>query len=143
MLTDAERAALIAEARSYIGTPFRHRGRSRRCIDCLGLVVLSFAAIGYDIRDRKSYGKFPQRDGLREELIARFGQPVDTLQVGDVVSMRWHDEGGVPMVNHVGILTDYLHGGFGLIHALASERRVVEHRLAGPWPGRIVEGFRL
>lgn len=143
MMTDTERDGFIIEARSYLGTPFRHRGRSRRGIDCLGLIVLSFAAVGYDIRDRKYYGRFPERDGLREELISRFGEPVADLRVGDVVTMRWHQENGVPLLNHVGILTPYPHGGFGLIHALHSVGYVTEHRLAGPWPRRIVEGFRL
>lgn len=144
-MTPAERDRFIAEARSYVGVPFRHAGRSRVAIDCLGVVVLSFAAVGYDIGDRRNYGRNPVRDGLRDELIARFGNPIpkDQLQVGDVVSMRWHEPNGVKLYNHVGIITDYPLGGFGLLHALHSVGYVAEQRLAGPWPRRVIEGFRL
>jgi len=144
-LSDSERTALIAAARSFLGVPFRHLGRSRRGVDCLGLVVCSMQAIGREMADRKAYGRDPVADGMAHAARAHFGAPVwrkgqpMSLQSGDVVLMQWDQE-----PNHVALITDYPHGGLAVIHALAhkSVRRVVEHRLAGPWPERITEGFR-
>lgn len=142
-LDDAERAAFIAEARSYLRTPFRHTGRSRRGVDCVGLVAVALAAVGRDVADRRDYGRDPVRDGLRDVLVEHFGEPIDgEAQPGDVALMRWHRDGAVDLFNHVGILTAYPLGGLALLHALSSNREVVEHRLADPWPRRIVEVWR-
>lgn len=142
-LDDAERAAFIAEARTYLRVPFRHTGRSRRGVDCVGLVAVALAAVGREVDDRRDYGRDPVRDGLRDVLVAHFGDPIaDEPQPGDVALMRWHEASGVPLFNHVGILTDYPLGGLALLHALHSNREVVEHRLAGPWPRRVVEVYR-
>lgn len=143
-LTASERSAFIAAARSFTGTPFRHRGRSERGVDCLGVVVLSMRAVGREMADKDSYGRDPVADGIRDAAVAHFGEPVwrkgdplDVLQPGDVVLMQWHQQ-----PNHVAIVSDYPTGGLALIHSLAQEGRVVEHRLSDPWPRRITEGFR-
>jgi cell wall-associated NlpC family hydrolase len=148
-LDAAERAAFIAEARTYLRVPFRHTGRSRRGVDCVGLVAVALAAVGRDVADRRDYGRDPVRDGLRAVLVDHFGEPVwrkgepmEALQPGDVALMRWHEAGGVHLFNHVGILTDYPLGGVALLHALAQNREVVEHRLAEPWTRRVIEAFR-
>jgi cell wall-associated NlpC family hydrolase len=139
-LSAEERVAMIAAARSFLGVPFRHRGRSVRGIDCLGLGVCSLQAVGRDVRDERLYGRHPEPEGakLRAALIDHFGEPVQELQAGCLVTMQWH---GRP--NHVGIVTDYPLGGLALIHADAGVGRVVEHRLADPWPRRIIEGWQL
>jgi len=131
-------AKSIAEARSYIGTPWRHRGRSRFGIDCIGLIVNAVAAGGIVMRDRRDYGREPWRDGLRGELVEHFGDPVIDLQPGDVVLMRFEDH---PEPGHVGLIADYAHGGLSLIHSY-SRVSVCEHRLDDAWRARIIEGFR-
>lgn len=138
-LTAGERAAGLAAARAMVGVPFRHCGRTRKGIDCLGLVRHYLVAAGRDVPDDRGYGRRPepQSDRLRETLRGYFGDPVADLQPGDVVVMTWHE---VP--NHVAIVGDYPLGGLSLIHALLQVQRVVEHRLAGEWPDRIVEGYR-
>ena len=141
-LDAAERAAFIAEARTYLRMPFRHAGRSRRGVDCVGLVAVALAAVGREVADRRDYGRDPVRDGLRDVLVEHFGDPVEgEAQPGDVVLMRWHTA-EAPLFNHVGILTEYPLGGLALLHALGANREVVEHRLADPWPRRIVEVYR-
>lgn len=148
-LTAVERVEFIAEARTYLRVPFRHTGRTRRGVDCVGLVAVALAAVGREVADRRDYGRDPVRDGLREVVRAHFGDPVwqkgdplDVLQPGDVPLMRWHEPNGVQLCCHVGILTPYPLGGLAMIHALSQNRQVVEHRLADPWPRRIVEVYR-
>jgi cell wall-associated NlpC family hydrolase len=142
-LNDAERAAFVAEARTYVRVPFRHTGRTRRGVDCVGLVAVALAEVGRPVADRRDYGRNPVRDGLRQVLVDHFGDPVDgEPRAGDVALMRWHEPDGIRLFNHVGIITDYPLGGVALLHAFHANGEVVEHRLAGPWPRRIVEVFR-
>jgi hypothetical protein len=108
----------------------------------VGLVAVALGKVGRSVADRKDYGRYPVRDGLRAVLAAHFGDPVAEMQPGDVALMRWHQEGEVHLFNHVGIVTEYPLGGLALLHAYHANKEVVEHRLAGPWPRRIMEIWR-
>lgn len=149
-LTAGEVPVVIAAARSLLTAcdgkrvPFKHRGRSVRGIDCIGLVAYAFAAVGREIRDRRDYGRDPVRDGLRAELVAHLGDPIpkDQMRPGDVLLMRWHQQGSTRLFNHVALVTDYPLGGLAVIHALQANGTVVEHRYASPWDRRTVEVFR-
>jgi cell wall-associated NlpC family hydrolase len=138
-LNAAERAALVAHARSLVGVPFKHRGRSRDGIDCVGLVQVCLQAVGRETQDDLTYPRIPVPGlpALRDALIRHFGEPVKTLAPGDVVAMRWTGD-----LSHVAIVGDYPYGGLSVIHALALDRRVVETRLADPWPRRIAGIWR-
>jgi cell wall-associated NlpC family hydrolase len=43
--------AIIAAARSWLGVPWRHQGRTRQGVDCAGLVVLVGRGLGLDDYD--------------------------------------------------------------------------------------------
>ncbi len=149
-LSADERTAFIVAARAFLSAgpsgsrvKFKHRGRSVNGVDCVGLIACSLSAAGRYVEDRMVYGRDPVRDGLRDVLVSHLGDPIfGDLEPGDVVLMRWHEQGGSKLFNHVAIVTDYLFGGLALIHSLQSNHEVVEHRLADPWPRRIVEAFR-
>ena len=128
----------VAEARSWIGTKWRHRGRTRLGIDCIGLIVHAVAAGGIQMRDRRDYGREPWKDGLQRELQEHFGDPVGDMQPGDVALMRWHNQDGPA---HVGIIGDYCHGGLSLIHSY-SLTSVCEHGIDDEWLARIVGVYR-
>jgi cell wall-associated NlpC family hydrolase len=145
-LTAAERVTVVAAARAHLHPPaiFRHRGRSRTRLDCLGLVIRSLAAVGAVVQDREAYGRDPVNDGLRAAVVEHLGDPFATSPVqlaqlapGDLVLMKWHTE-----PNHIAVVTDYVLGGLAIIHAYAQVGCVVEHALADPWPRRITEAFR-
>jgi len=130
----------IAEARSYIGTRWRHRGRSRFGIDCIGLLVAAMRAGGVVMRDRVDYGRYPWKDGIDQDLIAHFGDPsdFDSAQAGDVVLLCWGDKKHMPA--HVGILSDSPRG-LGMIHC-HSQMKVSEHRIDAEWQAKIIGVFR-
>ena len=123
-----DRAAMVAAAREWIGTPWVHQQRLKGvAVDCVGLVIgigreLGMCAPDFDVN---GYGRRP--DGT---LLAQCAQlmrhiPRDTMQPGDVIVVATDS---APC--HMGILGDYRHGGLSLIHAaMGGLNRVVEHRL--------------
>lgn len=138
--TDAELAAFVATARSYIGVRWKHQGRSRRGLDCGGLLIVSAFGAGRLTEDAKAgYGREPYRHSLEDVLRANLGDPVnDVPKVGDVV--MFHVGRAAP--NHVGIVGDYVHGGLSIIHAYAITGEVVESPLDASWRGLLREVYR-
>lgn len=132
--------AHVVAGRSFIGTPWQHRGRTPgRRLDCVGFVVCAFAAAGRVTSDREFYGREPEKDDLRAALQAEFGPPLpkDQARCGDVGLFR-----GFIYPLHVGLITDYR--GLGLLHASNAPgvMKVVEHELAAQWAGRFLEVYR-
>jgi len=131
-------SAAIDCARSYVGCKWRHRGRSRFGIDCIGLVIKAVVAGGIAFKDRLDYGREPWNDGLQRELVAHFGEPItDETKAGDIVLIHLANN---PAPSHVGIIGE-LNGRLTLIHS-ASELSVCEHGLTDEWLSCIVARFR-
>lgn len=143
LLSDIERQAFIAHARSHVDarTIWRHQGRSARGLDCGGLIAVSLASAGRTVVDALAYGRRPYRKMLEATLEANFGAPVpkDFLAAGDIALMRFSES---QQCSHVGIVADHPVGGLSLIHAFAQVRRVVEHRIDAEWMNNIAEVYR-
>lgn len=115
---------LIDEARSWVGVPFLHQGRSRQGIDCIGLVLVAMWRTGalsesYHVAD---YGRLPHKDRLLNALrldCARIEHPVP----GCLVGIRW-----TRSVAHVALCT-----GPTIIHSYEGVGCVVEHSYASRW----------
>lgn len=129
---------LVDAARSYLGVPFRHRGRTSAGLDCAGLLVVAYRDLGIELPDIRIYGREPHKNGLVRAVEDGFGQPLGRApEPGDVLLMRFERE-----PHHLGIVGDYIHGGLSLIHAYGAAGRVVEHRLDAAWRARIVAVYR-
>jgi murein DD-endopeptidase / murein LD-carboxypeptidase len=120
MRPDAE--AIVARARSLVGTRFRPQGRSAADgLDCIGLVALAIDA-------RIVPGDYALRGGsavrLARELRAAGLRPVEAMETGDVLVLL-----PGPGQLHLGIFTSS-----SLLHGDAGLRRVVERPLPLPWP---------
>lgn len=124
-------AVFIAAARSYVGVPFHHQGRTRHGVDCIGLVVCAARDAGLALVDRTDYPRDP--NGLLPVEMARQFAAAEPAQAGDILLMRFRGE-----PQHVAILA-----GTTLIHGYASIGRVVEHGLDAKWRRRIVAAYRL
>jgi len=129
--------AAISEARSFVGVKWRHRGRSRFGIDCIGLLVKAMQAGGFEMRDRTDYSRTPWNDGLEDEMVAHFGERVSDMQPGDVVLMRWDNQ---TEPSHVGFI-GYNSNGLTLIHSY-SLVHVTEHGIDEMWMDRITAIYR-
>jgi lipoprotein Spr len=121
-----DRAAIVARARSVIGTRFRPQGRTpERGLDCLGVVM--FAA---DIERDRVPDDYRLDGGDPEALRAGFGAcgfsplGMDQAEAGDVLLVR-----SAPAQIHAVVLTPD-----GFVHAHAGLRRVVETPGPIPWP---------
>lgn len=125
------RADVVATARGYLGVRWHHQGRSVAGMDCAGLVVRVAHDLGLSDFDSADYGRLPLGQKMREIMDANMDR-VTAYQPGDVLLMRFETE-----PQHLAIVTDY-----GIIHALAQSRKVVEHRLDDVWASRIVAAYK-
>lgn len=134
-----ERSDIVAEARAWIGTPWRHQMCARAVgVDCGQLVAGVARALGLRDVQITGYPRIP--DGTLRGICDRYMQPIQVgeAQAGDVVLMRFDTE-----PQHLGILGDYEHGGLSLIHSTLKHRKVVEHRLDDRWRSYCVAAYTL
>jgi NlpC/P60 family putative phage cell wall peptidase len=138
-------AAIVARARAWIGTPYRHQSSCRGAgTDCLGLLRgLWRETVGPEPETVPAYSADWSEAGQGEDLLAAAGRhlvPVSagSAAPGDVVVLRMR-EGGV--AKHVGILARSAAGDPTLIHAY-SGHGVVESPLTPAWGRRIAGVFR-
>lgn len=136
-------------ARSYIGVPWKHLGRSRRGLDCAGLPQLSYADCGIVIDGPKRYGRDPFQNGLLSALNEHLGDAVwtgnkgrctfDVLQPDDIVVMS-----PASLPRHLAIVAPDAMYGFSIIHADGSPgvKKVVEHGLNNFYLKMIVAVYR-
>lgn len=139
------RADVVAEARTWLDTPYAHQHRAKGvAVDCAGLIVgvareLELVAPDFDVN---GYARTPDGRSLLE-LCDRFMTRVrlGDLKPGHVLVIRWERD-----PQHMGILGDYLVGGLSLIHALGTadgKGRVVEHRLNAQTMAKAIRGYAL
>jgi murein DD-endopeptidase / murein LD-carboxypeptidase len=117
-------------ARALVGVRFRPQGRGSDGLDCVGVVVETFALDRLGVRQNYSL-----RGDHREEIEARLREdfrrvPLRQMQPGDVMLMSL---GRQQM--HLGVRTDA-----GFVHAHAGIRRVIETPGVPEWP--LVAAYR-
>ena len=132
-------SAIVAEARSWIGTPFVHRASVKGAgADCLGLVRGVWRAVrGIEPEDVPAYAPLWAEEQRRELLLEALGRhltPVRTAAAGDVIVFRLASHGAA---KHAGVMT----GAKAFVHA--HERLgVVESPLNDWWRRRLAAAFR-
>ena len=131
----------VTAARAYIGTRWRDKGRSRRGLDCVGLLIVVGWETGllsreYDVRD------YPRRpvDSRLIRTLARWARrrPQDAAPMtGDLVAFVGSEGLGC----HVGIVSRGASAAAvpGLVHASEELGRVAEHDLPR---GRVLGLYR-
>ena len=130
--------AFVAAARSYVGVAWRHLGRSRTGVDCIGLVLLSARDVGLDLPDPAPYAREPQGTRLLDGILAHATRVAEAAP-GDVLLFRMGLYGG-----HVGIAS--VHPTWGVpacLHAYAPRRQVVEQPMDDELRTALLGAFRL
>lgn len=120
-------ARFVAAARGFVGVPFRHLGRNRAGVDCVGLVLLAAAEAGVPMDDPGAYDRFHRGHDLSDWMAARFARvmPLAEHRDGDLLVFA----SGSHLPCHVGIRAtrDALPS---VIHAHVGRGKVLEERLA-------------
>ncbi len=138
------RTAIISEAQSWKGIKWRHQGRTREGVDCVGLIVVVGHALGLSKYDYGEYGRDP--DG---SFIEHFDAVAESVSRGDKQPGDIAIFTDAKFPGHVGWFS-MNRGNLTVIHSHASRRKVVEevfdfelkdklidvYRFAGvsPWP---------
>lgn len=150
---EGRQALMVHVARSFVGVPFRHRGRDRFGVDCGGLILAVLRELGltdWEPRGTKGYSDFEQLAVLEEgvkELFVLLTKKVkaENVQPGDVLRFNVGIRDRVP--KHVGIAT----GEGSVIHVLQFEHNergrrvfghVVERQLPPDWEQECVGHYR-
>lgn len=139
---------VIAAARGWLDTPFRHQGRVRgRGCDCLGLLVGVAKETGLTDRrgaplweyDRHAYGHRPHGELLSQRLGAAL-IPISScdLMPADIALFTFDHN-----PQHLGLITDCSAGDKSLIHAYLPAKKVCETRMDAAWHARLTACFRL
>lgn len=137
--------AVVAEARTWTGTPYRHQHSAKGvAVDCVGLII--GVGMALDIlpdwspeawAEHESYSRAPNPEHMGR-AIRQFMEPIDLdpaelAPPGSVAFMAWR--ANLPM--HLGIIGRMDDGRPTLIHAFEYVGRVVEHGFDQEWPGRV------
>lgn len=127
------RDEIVTEARTWIGTNFRHQGRLKSVgVDCSGLIIGVARVLSLPYKDVRGYGRSPDAAMMGEILRGLFiEKPIDERLPGDIL---WMHIGADP--KHLAIVTD-----IGIIHSSSALGRVVEHGLDDDLLSRVVACF--
>ncbi len=137
---------IVAIARGLVGVRFAHQGRCPdQGLDCLGFLLavarqakLMLRGVYPETYDRRDYGARPDTEFLECRLKTLL-TPVTHMGVADILLLRVDGR-----AQHLAMVSDYPEpDAWGIIHAYAPARKVVEHRLDRWWQSAIAGIYRL
>ena len=135
---------IVAEARAWIGTPYRHQASARGAgTDCLGLLRGIWRSVrGEEPEAMPAYTEDWAEASGRETLWAAaerwlVGKAIADHAAGDVLLFRMRDGA---IAKHVGIGA-FAGGDPTFIHAY-SGHGVIESALSEPWARKVVGRYR-
>lgn len=131
---------VIAEARTWIGVPVEHQGRSRLGVDCVGLAVCVARALGlsngFDVTNYPRHGSATDFAKYFEKAGARRIRVIDA-KPGDIMIFR-----EILFPCHCAILSTK-RGEPTIIHAHATRGAVVEEAFDERWTRRRIAAFEV
>lgn len=107
--------------------PFRHQGRTRQGVDCVGLPIVVLEGLGVLPRAFREVGYSRLPTGELMAHVMSWCRPLEVVQPGALLILAWN-------VNpaHAGIAT-----GENIVHAYERVGKVVEHGFRAHWPSRL------
>jgi cell wall-associated NlpC family hydrolase len=136
MTEQEERQRVVEIARSWLGTPYLHRGNVKKCgADCAWLLIKVFEEAG--LVTGVDPGYYPpdwpmhQEHSIYLDWVERYCKPVEKPQAGDIVLYRFGK-----CISHGAIVSNYPY----VIHSLYRQGVVETDLEHGPWASRVA-GF--
>lgn len=134
-----KKEAFVEAARSWIGVRYKHLGRDRYGVDCIGVVIKSAHEVGWTDYDTLNYPRRPNpKDFLRELNNQLIRIPKKQVGHGDVAVFA---EPRHPC--HTGIIDIDERGRKYVIHAYAPAKMVLREPLTHDRLERLVMAFRV
>src|ERR1035437_3278475 len=112
-MNNAIRSAIVAEAKSWLGTSYHHQGAVKSVgVDCVRLLIKVYQAFGlvpFDLDPRPYVPDWHMHRGEERYLdgVLKYGHPVDVPQPGDIAVYRFgrtYSHGGIvigwPVIIH-------------------------------------------
>lgn len=141
------RQAVVAEARTWLGTKYAHQQMCKGAgVDCgmlVGAVAIATGGITSEywaqrFAEFSGYARMPA-NGMLERICRSFMsvKPLEDMTLGDVVMMRFKRE-----PHHLAIVGDHPQG-LSIIHALSRPGYVAEHLLDDVWRSRVLTCFAM
>lgn len=140
-MMDYRRHQLALAAEGWIDVPYKHLGRNRFGIDCVGVLIKSAHEVGFTTYDTTNYGRRPKPKDFLRELRGHLDRiPKSEAGHGDVLVFN---EPKHPC--HVGILTlgGNILGPLSVVHAYAKVRKVIKEPMTKERWERAVMAFRI
>ena len=132
-------ADVVAAARAHLGTPWVHQGRTPGvALDCAGLVICVARQLGLVSPEMDVTGYSRAPDGSLPDWCDAHMQRTTAPELGGVLVLVCDRQ-----PQHLGIVGDYRHGGWSLIHATNLAGSVVETRLMFARNLRLVAAYRM
>jgi len=126
--TDRRTNLILSYAKSFLDTPYKYGGLSRKGIDCSGLIYLAYNQAGIKVartaKDQSQAGKSVKFKNLRE---------------GDLVFFKLEKDGKKWW--HAGIVSEVNRDDVKFIHASAS-RGVIESDLTNDYYWKNIKAMR-
>lgn len=123
-----EANSVLKEAYKFLGTPYKYGGTTSSGLDCSGLVINSFQAVGFQLprisRDQANEGKEIKLKDAKE---------------GDLVFFSTSGS----KINHVGIVENVKNGEVFFIHSSTSKGVIVSSIEETYWNKRFVKATRV
>ncbi|MDG4951525.1 C40 family peptidase [Weeksellaceae bacterium KMM 9724] len=118
---------VLQEAHSYMGTPYKYGGVTKRGMDCSGLVLQSYKKVNIDLpRITRDQAKHGMKVKLRN------------VQPGDLLFFNTSGS----KISHVGIVDHIKNGEIFFIHASTSKGVMVSSLENTYWKPRFVKAIR-
>ena len=113
---------IVSVANELVGLIYRHQGRGKEGVDCVGVPIYIAHRLGLSDWDTKDYGPRPALQVFNKMIITTGATriPMSDLSHGDMVQVSWD---GAPPV-HVGIIEVDERDQMWMIHAFLLHRKV-------------------
>lgn len=136
---DDIRKEIIRLARSYIGVPWKHKGRSHTGIDCIGVPYMVGKELGlHSYDDSVDYGRIAKSYDFMRALAPLGVRVKDMTQIkdGDILIMR------IPIFPQHVVMASHIGDRPTIIHASVDARKVVEEDMSDEIKRKLIAAFR-